>query len=428
MNIRKAGFNILSKVKSTPINDFIKEFQLSDGEKKSLASDRLSNILEIAKNNTKFYSNYNYYEEFPIISKAVLRERYDEFLSDKLNKEDAIKTTTSGSTGQPMTFYLSRNKKYRQNAEVIYYNRWANIDVGDYHAYVRVTSLKSKLKLFLQNEVLMNPKNLTDGWLDEQVEILNKKRITGLVGYPSAISAIAHKAIENGFDQKDFYVKGIAASGENLKEEDIKIIQNAFGVKPISRYSTEEFGVLATSCPQCGKFHVNDTGYIVEVLDTESNKHVEVGESGRVVVTDLFSDYMPLIRFDTGDIAIYGGNSKCSFYPTGVVLETIVGRQVETVYDAFGKAVSAFAINGSLRDFHTIKRFQFIQDNLEENVLLLSVNDGFSDKDKENIKSRFTEILGVKPEIRIVDDIPALKSGKRPYIISNYKKKEKVMS
>ncbi|KGR79179.1 phenylacetate--CoA ligase family protein [Ureibacillus manganicus] len=423
MNLRKIGYNIISKIKSSPVKEFIREFYFSDEEKDTLASKRLELILSVAKNNTKFYSEYNTFEEFPIISKATLRERYEDFLSNKLDKKEAVITTTSGSTGQPMTFYLSKNKKYRQNAEVIFYNNWANIDVGDYHAFVRVTNLKSKLKLFLQNEVLMNPKHLSDEWLEEQVNILNKKRVTGIIGYPSSISAIAQKANEINFNKQNFHLKGIVCTGESLKEKDAEIMEKVFGVKPISRYSTEEFGVLATSCPRCGRFHVNDTGYIVEILRLEDNMPVEVGESGRVVVTDLFSDNLPLIRFDTGDIAIYGGKSNCSFYPTGIVLESIVGRQIDTIYDIHGKAVSAFAINGSLRNFHTIKQFQFIQDSLSENTLLLVVNNEFDNRDKHIITNRFIEILGEEPKIKIVDEITALKSGKRPYIISNYKKK-----
>lgn len=422
MNIRKMGFNLISKMSSTPVKDFLKEFKLSSEEKSELAAKRLNEIIDIATNKTKFYGDYQTFEEFPIISKSTLREKYKQFLVNDLNKDDAITTTTSGSSGQPMTFYLSRNKKYRQNAEVIFYNNWANIDVGDPHAYVRVTDAKSNFRLFLQNEILMNPKQLNDEWLSEQVEILNKKKLTGIVGYPSSIAAIAHKAIEEGYSSRDFSLKGIITMGETLKEEDAETMEQAFVIRPISRYSTEEFGVLATSCPRCGKFHCNDTGYIFEILGLDDDKPVEVGELGRVVVTDLFSDNMPLIRFDTGDVTVYGGESQCSFYPTGIVLESIVGRQIETVYDVDGKAVSPFAINGSLRDFHTIKQFQFIQNSLENNTLLLVVNNEFDDRDKNTIINRFKEVLGKEPEMEIVDELPALKSGKRPYIISNYNK------
>lgn len=422
MNIRKIGFNLISKINRTPVKQFISEFSLSEQEKLALVKGRLKDILDIARTHTLFYSNYQDFYDFPVISKATLREEYNSFLSDKIDKNETITTNTSGSTGQPMTFYLSKNKKYRQNAEIIYFNNWGNIDVGDFHAYVKVTNLKSKLKLLIQNELLMNPQKLTNEWLDQQVNILKGKKITGIIGVPSAISAIAHRARERTMNEKDFKIKGIICSGETLGKKDIELMENTFGVKPISRYSTEEFGVLATSCPECGKFHVNDTGYVIEILRIDDDNHVEVGEEGRVVVTDLFSDYMPLIRFDTGDIAIYNGRSNCSFYPTGISLENILGRQVETIYDINEQPLSAFNINAATRDLHTVKQFQFVQDTLEVSYLYLVVTDNFSDTDKKLIENRIIGFLGVKPKIIIVDEIKALKSGKRPYVISNYNK------
>src|SRR5699024_3957654 len=142
-------------------------------------------------------------------------------------------------------------------------------------------------------------------------------------------------------------------------------------------------------CPVCGKFHCNDTGYIIEILGLHDDDHVAVGEQGRIVVTDLFSDNMPLIRFDTGDVAIYGGKSECTFYSTGIILEDILGRHVETIYDVNGQPLSAFTINGATRDFHTLKQFQFIQNDLENNYLYLVVTDNFSNTDKSLIETRF---------------------------------------
>lgn len=114
------GFEIISKIKSTPVNDFINEFNLSGEEKKELTIQRLNKLLGVAQNRTEFYHGYNRFEDFPIISKVTLRENYEQFLSNELDKDKAVIATTSGSTGQPMTFYLSKNKKYRQNAEVIF--------------------------------------------------------------------------------------------------------------------------------------------------------------------------------------------------------------------------------------------------------------------------------------------------------------------
>lgn len=51
-------------------------------------------------------------------------------------------------------------------------------------------------------------------------------------------------------------------------------------------------------------------------------------------------------------------DSNCSFKKTEELLKSILGRRVETLHDINGKAVSAFAINVSLRHFNNIKKFQ----------------------------------------------------------------------
>lgn len=155
-----------------------------------------------------------------------------------------------------------------------------------------------------------------------------------------------------------------------------------------------------------------------------SNKPVKHGELGRVVVTDLFSHAMPLIRYDTGDLAVLGQSCNCDI--NGMVLERIEGRRIETIYDIYGERVSAFAINGAMRDLKNVYQYQFIQDSPEDNTIKLCTAKNFDEC--EIIINRFKEILGNSTNIKIeyVNEIPKLKSGKRPYIISNYKKTNKV--
>src|SRR5699024_6525117 len=249
------GFDLISKLKSTPVNSYINEFKLSKEAKEKLALRRLDKIIKLAKNHTEFYKDYNTFEEYPIISKETLRKHYNEFLSNKLDKNNSITTMNSGSSGQPMTFYLSKNKKFRQNAEVLFYNKWAGFEVGDSHAYIRVSYSKSKLELFMQNQILMNPERLSNDWLEEQLNLIINKKITNITGYPSSIIAMAEKSLQLKHSPEEFHLKGIVTTGESLELKDMDIIRKAFGISPISRYSTMEFGVLGCMCPKCGDFH-----------------------------------------------------------------------------------------------------------------------------------------------------------------------------
>ena len=227
-----------------------------------------------------------------------------------------------------------------------------------------------------------------------------------MIGYASAILALAEYCNKKGDKPEQFNLKGIITSSETLYESTRNLIKETFGCDVISRYSTEEFGVLAHECTVENLHHVNELSYIVEL--------------GRVVVTDLFSHAMPLIRYDTGDLAILGEECNCNL--KGMVLERIEGRSIETIYDTNGERVSAFAINGAMRDLNNVYQYQFVQESPLINTIKLCVSNEF--RESEVIISRFKNILGDKASIKIeyVDEIPKLKSGKRPYIISNYKK------
>lgn len=162
--LRNSAYWHLSSIKRTPVKNFINEFNQYYGKDtnkiKEIQTKRLEELLIHACSTTEFYKKYKECSDltqFPIIEKSILKQELDKFISNKFTKDELITTTTSGSTGAPFTYYLTRNKKYRQNAEIIFFNNWGSCDVGTKHGYVRVTKNKSKLNLFMQNEILMDP-------------------------------------------------------------------------------------------------------------------------------------------------------------------------------------------------------------------------------------------------------------------------------
>ena len=73
-----------------------------------------------------------------------------------------------------------------------------------------------------------------------------------------------------------------------------------FGVAIHENYGLNEFGLVASRCPVSGHFHVHSELCHFEVVD-EQGFAVAAGEWGRLLLTTLVNDAMPLIRYDTGD-------------------------------------------------------------------------------------------------------------------------------
>jgi len=162
--------------------------------------------------------------------------------------------------------------------------------------------------------------------------------------------------------------------------------------------------------------------YEIEILSLDSDKPVLPGELGRVVVTDPFSRAMPLIRYDTGDLAVLGGACPCGL--PGPTLKRIEGRVVEEVVGTDGQRVSPYVINNLMKDLDDIVQFQFAQQGTKSYELRLCTLSSFHQE--ELIRRRLLDILGADAELKLsyVEQIPPLPSGKRPYVINEWRQRQ----
>lgn len=388
---------------------------------------RLKALLQHACACTAYYKDYegcNKLSDFPVIKKKVIKKDVDSFISKAYKKEKIAIMTTSGSYGVPMTFYMSPEKRARQLAEVIYFNRWVDYDVGVKHAYIYSqpsSGRKSELVQFMQNEVLMDCTVLSRGWLEKMRRQLKRKEIKFIIGFASVITELAEYINSTG-DTPDMYnVKGVMVIAEPFLDPMRRKVVKAFNCPVIAKYSTQETGVIACECPEVHEYHLNTTGYIVELLELDSDKPVKTGQLGRVVITDLFSHSMPLIRYDIGDLALMGDGSKCNIDTP--VLDRLEGRIAAAVYSTSGNMVHFASVDNRIWDMKNVLMYQFIQEGRSSYTIKLIPLDGYDESQEQLYSSRVKEVLGDDAEIRFekVDDIPPLNSGKRPIFINNYR-------
>lgn len=424
--VRRISFWGTDLIKGSPIRQHIRDLERSFADPirgHLLAEERLGSILTHACATAAFYKKFAREKKlsgFPVIQKKIIKDNYNDFLSCEYQKNDLVKTTTSGSYGTPFTFYLTKEKRARQFAEVIFFSGWAGYKVGMPYAQVRVHS-KPWWYLFLQNGVLIDPSAIDNNWLEKYRKLLREGSIHFIIGYPTAINPIANYCKTKGDGPADFKLKGIISGAENLLESVRKTWESVFGCTVLDRYSSNELGLIAHECAKYRGYHLNFISNKVELLKFENDEPVAPGEVGRVIVTDFFSHAMPLIRYDTGDIAVWAkGNCPCRLNVP--VLERIEGRLIETIYTPSGIMINALAVDRDPKDLPGIIQFQFIQKNRDTYVVRLHVTEAF--KDEAVLHHRYQKLLGDDAIITFeyVDSIPPLASGKRPYIINEYKK------
>lgn len=379
---------------------------------------------------TKAYERYAVCDfwSFPVISKQDIRDNQDSYISSDFIKDDLIQMSTSGSTGTPFICYQNGGKKKRVNAEIIYYSEKVGYQLGNNLSYIRTVvkqNKKSGLKQFMQNQTLINCSLLNDTGVEkllDSIQTQSKKGPVTLLAYGSTYTVLKDYFLKHGIAKLEkCNVKGLISGSDMLFDETRTVVSGVFGNIPmVSRYSNEENGVIGQDEGINNVFVLNEANYVVEILDDNDNP-VPEGTIGRIVVTDLFNYAMPMIRYDTGDmgaiqvVEINGRKKKC--------ICQFSGRRVDVISDAEGNALSPHAITNAMWDFPDITQFQLIQKSQCEYVLKLNVSNEFI-RERDLIIA-LERVLGEKSQINIerVDEIPVLASGKRRYIVNEWKHK-----
>jgi phenylacetate-CoA ligase len=421
--LRNQGFNLYAKYVNKDILDTLHELDYQykadiSGESK----DKLAAIIKHAVNSTKFYSVYGEsvaLEDLPVISKEHLKQDYYSFVSNAYSIDELIVAKTSGSYGAPMKHLLTKKKSQRRALEAVYYNSWADYKIGMKHILNSAGIRKSNLSQLIQNEVVFDLSNREENWFENVRNRLRLKDIKFYIGYSSALSDLVTYCEKIGDHREDYALIGIIAIGEALPETTRIRAESLFGCKVLSRYATLEFGVLAHECPEIKNFHLNRTGCYFELLSLDSDQPVRIGEVGRVVVTDYYSFGMPLIRYDTGDLAIMS-DDKCGCGRKGPVYKNIEGRLIESLLAGNGQMISGFIVIQMMRHFDSVIGYRLIQKERDQFLLILKVEDGFLEE--EAVRREMMNILGENASLKIdyVKEIPVLKSGKRPYVVNEY--------
>lgn len=385
-------------------------------------AEDLEDLLSHATETTAYYRQFagaRSLQDFPVLGKRELQERQADFLSSAFERRCLTTRTTSGSYGTPLSYFLSPEKALRRQAEVIHYAKWAGYEVGMRHVQTRSTVIPSPTKLWMLNQKIVNPTRMTNEWLAEQRHLLRTEHVKLVVSFPSVLAAIASYCRTSGDAPADYGLRGIIATAEILSDDARSLIETTFGCPVLSRYTTEELGVLAQECPTAKHHHLNEASYVFELLDRDEDRPAAPGQPGRVVVTDLWSHAMPLIRYDLGDVAVMSERCSCAW--EGPVFTSVEGRIIEMIYDVDGNRVSPFVINGCMRDAKHVFQFQFVQHEPVRYTMRLCASPAFEGEDM--IRTRLLRILGAQAQVTFeyVEDIPPLASGKRPYVISEMK-------
>jgi phenylacetate-CoA ligase len=431
-DIRRYGFYLLDILGGGKIAKHYRDNRSilensNDAYTKKLQKRYLDDLLNHAVQTTGYYLSYRNKDilDFPVIDKNIIRENPMAFRSSDSRYKQYTEVVTSGSTGTPFSISHDRRKRERNSADTIYFSELAGFRIGYKLYYFKIwnkINSKSRLRSFIENIVPYDVRSLNDSSIGLIHDLLaHDNGPKGLLAYSSFYDVLAFYLKSIDARPVSNNTKSIIAMSESLSAETRKAISYYYKANAVSRYSNVENGILAQQLPDgSDEFVINEAGFYVEVLSTDSDKPVPYGTSGRIVVTDYFNYCMPMIRYDTGDIGVL--DYKVTASGRRLVFKSVDGRRMDMIYDTSGSHISSFIITNNMWKYKEVKQYQFIQQSSNEYLFRLNAAHTFS---RENeLKEEFRGYLGKDSVIRTeyVDEIPLLDSGKRKKVINSWLK------
>lgn len=359
----------------------------------------------------------------PFLTKSIIRANTEAL--KHTHAQGLSRFNTGGSSGEPLIFFIGNKRVSHDVAAKWRATRWWGVDIGDPEMVI----WGSPIELGKQDHIkhwrdrllrtrLLPAFEMSEPKLDQFIATIRAVKPRMLFGYPSALALIAQHAQKRGVAMNDLGIQVAFVTSERLYDEQRSTIAQVFGCKVANGYGGRDAGFIAHECP-AGGMHLTADDIVVEIIDDEGRPQPP-GVAGEIVVTHLFTNDFPFIRYRTGDIGVLGA-TRCACGRGLPLLQDIQGRSTDFVVAADGTVMHGLSLIYILRDLPGVKSFKVVQETQVFTRVLLVTDEGFAPDAVAQIVSGFKQRLGaeVSVVVDLVDSIPADKSGKFRYIISH---------
>ncbi len=427
-----------SKVRILPVLNFLRETQWwSFSNLKELQQNRLVSLIKHAYEDVPYYHKIfiklklkpddikspDGLQKLPILTKEDIKNNFDNLIARNYPKEKLIPSSTSGSTGEPMRFFVDKECHAWNMAAAYREWRWAGYNLGDKMAYLwgapQDLSLQGTLKAKINNSlfrtIYLDAYNMSKESMDRYIKVLRKFKPKIINAYASAIYLMAQYIEKKGID--DIRPNAVLTSCEMLFDYQREIISRVFGCEVLDYYSGRDTTLHVGECPEHSGYHLAIENAVVEFV--KNNKHVLPGELGKIIITDLCNYAMPFIRYEIGDLGV-PLNEMCPCGRGLPLMKSIEGRATDILRRSDGGYIASPGLTVVVKDFKNIKQIQIIQRTRGEVTLKVVKGENYTYKDSELLKRVMKRYLGDEMGIKVsfVESIPRTRSGKYRFAIS----------
>lgn len=262
----------------------------------------------------------------PLTSKQDLRDNYPFGMLAVGQAELATYHESSGTAGQPTPSYYTKDD-WADLAER-YARKWIGISADDifmvrtpYALMITGHLAHAAARLHGATVVPADNRSLAMPY-SRVIRVMHDLGVTLTWSMPTETLIWAAAARAAGYEPASDFpaLRALFVGGEPLSQPRRERISKLWGVPVVEEYGSTETGSLAGECPN-GNLHLWADRALFEVHDPGTGKVGDEG-SGQLVVTPLFRQAMPLLRYNLEDnVEVSYASCQCGWHlPTVRVL------------------------------------------------------------------------------------------------------------
>ena len=365
----------------------------------------------------------------PVVDRQDIKAYTKDFIDRRLDPSRLLCIHTSGTTGACLDLYYTpeeRRKAYALSQRSL---AWAGYQDGMRRATFNVRPIvpiardrppfsrvdwPSRTRLF--SPFHLSPKNMP-----HYVREIREWGTQFIQAYPSHLWPVADYMVQEGI--QGLKLAGIATSSETLVPKLRSTLEQAFSCRVMDFYGMAEMAAFFSQCPEQTYHDFAEYAY-VEFLD-DADQPVKPGTPGRIVATSFITWSMPLIRYNTRDLAVPSEDPEPCPCGRGLPkIRGLVGRTDDLVVTPDGRRLGRFT--WLFKDTPEIKQGQVIQKALDRILIRVLPAGEFPPELSEKLRAKCVKSLGdqVSVEVEVVSELARTASGKFRAVVSELPKND----
>lgn len=301
-------------------------------------------------------------DKIPILQKDRLKQaRPEEIVAQGIDPHRCGVVETSGSTGTPLRIFLGALDQQWQRVVA-----WRILFEHGFRWTDRTLEIRMTFgRQFFVQRLGIAPKEWCsildppEFWAQRIVET----RPDVIVAGAGTLYALADTVKTLGLNLPS--PRLIVSDSETLSPATRQLVRGALGRDPVDVYGLVELSNFAWECERRSGFHVSADSHIVEVP-------ADSGEPGPIITTALGMWTMPMIRYETGDLAEVE-TTLCPCGRTLPLLRQIYGRRVDSVALQDGRRIFWPFFHEVLGRYDELRQWRILQEEINEVHLQLVV-------------------------------------------------------